>query len=292
MNFSGIKYLGGFILFCASFAASSHIFYQVESTDGSHQRAYLFGTMHMLCQEDFAIPNSVLQAFQRAQRLIVEVDLTSTQQQQQLQNQLQQQPADYLQQQLDSKQYESLSENFQARLGVPLTRVESMRPFVLSAMLMQSYLACDAETISLDEYFMSLAQADNKEIIGLETIDQQLSLFEQIPLTAQIAELMELAVDQAAAKQEIQALTNTYLRADSEEIYQLIKSQEDFVSFQSALLDDRNHLWLAQLPKLLEDQETFIAVGAGHLAGSEGLVQLLQSNGFRVTPIPIRLATP
>lgn len=284
-----MKYLAGLILACVSFVTSANIFYKIETTDATHPPAYLFGTMHMLCQEDFELPAAVMQAFQETQQLIVEVDLTSQQQQMQLQKQIQQQPSDYLKQALTPEQYGQLSSAFQTQLNYPLTSVESMRPFVLSAMLLQSYLNCNEQPLSLDELFMDAALAKSKSIIGLETITKQLSLFDQIPLPDQVAELLDLALKQAESKQEIQALTTTYLTADGEQIYELIKKQEDFKNYQSLILDDRNLDWLKLLPQLVNSNPSFIAVGAGHLAGPKGLVNLLRTEGFIVTPIPIQL---
>ncbi|WP_417658321.1 TraB/GumN family protein [Pseudidiomarina sp.] len=266
--------------------AQANIFFKVSHPE-QQPTSYLFGTMHMVCGVDIATPKPVLNAFERSQQLVVEVNLAEPEQQLALQQNVLQHPADYLEQALSNAQYLQLKSLVEEELNLPFQQVSAIRPVFLSALFLQNYLECATAPLRLDEFFTVQANRTEKMIVGLESVVDQISLFDAIPLDLQVTALFELATEPNQSKQSLQQLEQAYLTGNGHEVYQLIQDQDDFGDYQYGLLDHRNVQWFEKLPKLLASQSTFIAVGAGHLGGSNGLVALLENAGYTVTPIPV-----
>jgi len=266
--------------------AQANIFFKVSHPDHK-PTSYLFGTMHMVCGVEIATPKLVLNAFESSQQLVVEVNLAEPEQQLALQQNVLQQPADYLNQILNDSEYLRLKSLVEDELNLPLQQISALRPVFLSALFLHNYMECATAPLRLDEFFTVQANQAQKTIFGLESVAEQISLFDAIPLDLQVTSLLELATEPAQSKQSIQQLEQAYLTGNGDEVYQLIQDQNDFGDYQYGLLDHRNKQWLEKLPKLLATQSSFIAVGAGHLGGSNGLVALLKSAGYTVTPIQV-----
>src|SRR5690606_30285608 len=112
-------------------------------------------------------------------------------------------------------------------------------------------------------------------------------LFDSISLQEQVQALYEMAINPQQNRNDLQELQSVYLNDDGSKLYEVMRSQADFDTFEQAFLSQRNKNWVAELPKLIASQPTFIAVGAGHLAGTDGLLRLLRQQGYKITPIPI-----
>ena len=80
-------------------------------------------------------------------------------------------------------------------------------------------------------------------------------------------------------------LNDAYIAQDLDAMMELSRQEESDPAFMNALLDIRNHDWMTRLPGIMAQQPSLVVVGALHLAGEQGLVQLLRNEGFTVTPI-------
>lgn len=280
-----MKYLVGLIFAVVSSCSFANVFYKIEHE--SQPTAYLFGTMHMICHADASIPNAVTSAFANAKQLVVEIDLTDSTQQRYLQQNVTQQPADYLQKHLTQQQQANLQEIVENDLGYPYQQLKNLRPIFINALFLQHFLECESQPLLLDEMLTQQAQVNAKTIVGLETVAEQLALFDSISLQEQVQALYEMAINPQQNRDDLQELQSVYLNDDGSELYEVMRSQADFDTFEQAFLSQRNKNWVTELPKLIASQPTFIAVGAGHLAGTDGLLTLLRQQGYKITPIPI-----
>lgn len=280
-----MKYLVGLIFAVVCSCSFANVFYKIEHE--SQPTAYLFGTMHMICHANASIPNAVTSAFANATQLVVEIDLTDSAQQRYLQQHVTQQPADYLQRHLTQDQQAILQEIIEDDLGYPYHQLKNLRPIFINALFLQHFLECDSKPLLLDEMLTQQAQGNLKAIVGLETVAEQLALFDSISLQEQVQALYDMATNPQQNRDDLQELQAVYLDDDGDKLYEVMSNQADFDTFEQSFLSQRNKNWLANLPTLIASQPTFIAVGAGHLGGSEGLLTLLRQHGYKITPIPI-----
>ena len=158
-----------------------------------------------------------------------------------------------------------------------------LKPFTLTSMVTMGFLPCD-EPFSPESFFASKATEGNKEIIALETAKFQFGLFDEIPRDIQIQEIIRTLKDNTG-KTELEQMMKIYLSGDLEGLYVFMKSNAMMEQFQTQLLDERNEAWIPQLETLFKSGSTFVAVGAGHLAGEKGVLSLLKEKGYQVEGI-------
>jgi uncharacterized protein YbaP (TraB family) len=163
--------------------------------------------------------------------------------------------------------------------------VERWKPFAV--IQLASQLAFEGETSSYEMKLYSLSKEKQLPIIGLETVEQQIGFFDKLPEKDQKEMVLSALKPKECIVKEMNELQSMYLNEHIDSLYLYISAQEVNSSFPTEqFLDNRNKKWLDTLhAELLEDQNLFIAVGAGHLGGENGLVRGLQEKGFIVSPI-------
>jgi uncharacterized protein YbaP (TraB family) len=142
-----------------------------------------------------------------------------------------------------------------------------------------------AAASGVDEQLAARARSDNKELIGLETVDDQFSIFAQLSLDEQrrYMRFSLASLDSAAA--DIDATISAWRQGDTQTLERLLNEDfKDFPDLRRRLTIDRNRRWLEKiLPMLNANQDYLVVVGALHLVGSGGLIDLLQKQGLQVT---------
>jgi hypothetical protein len=117
---------------------------------------------------------------------------------------------------------------------------------------------------------------------GLETIQFQMNLLSEVSNEEQIKMLLlGLTTDNS----EFNKLLDTYLKKDINQLGTLMNNADLSPEFYSDLIVKRNQKWIPIITELIQTNPTFIAVGAAHLPGKEGVLNLLQEAGYKITPI-------
>ncbi|MBI5551275.1 MAG: TraB/GumN family protein [Desulfobacterales bacterium] len=175
-----------------------------------------------------------------------------------------------------------------ADLGLPEAAVRAMKPWAVMTLLSMPKPSADP---ILDLVLHQRASAAGKSTAGLETAQEQLAVFDGISMSDQI-DLLKMTLAQLPElpgffDRLIQAYAADDLRTivDLSETYQRQNDSEAARRFSRRLNDERNHRMLARMTAYLRQGNSFIAVGALHLSGPSGLLQLLRENGYTVTPI-------
>lgn len=163
-------------------------------------------------------------------------------------------------------------------------------------MLLQEAPSTEDKVLPLDFQVAERGKARQIPCLGIETMDEQLSLFEKID-TERVIRLIRLQLEHAnEANQSLQQMKDAYLRADLPALQQLARDDIGWIEpedrewaeqFQYELLEKRNLRMAERLQKLLSQGGAFVAVGALHLPGNTGLIKQLQRQGYRVSVIKI-----
>ena len=143
---------------------------------------------------------------------------------------------------------------------------------------------CD-QVASYEGYFLEQAASSGLEITAVETAEFQATLFDDIPVDQQVEWLWDLIVDVESTQELFAKFTQVYLAEDMDGLYDLMLEDPSFADFNELILDDRNLAWVAPIKEQIHTQPTFIAVGAGHLAGDVGMIKLLRAEGYSVEPV-------
>ena len=168
--------------------------------------------------------------------------------------------------------------------GLPPGLLERMKPWAVFVTLS---LPPGVPGLPMDMQLMMQAQSTGMQIRGIETVSEQIGLFESIAVGDQIKILTETICHYELLQQEIEQLIQRYSEQNLTAIYELSLRHvsESRESFMDALLWQRNEKMYARLREDLEDGGYFIAVGALHLIGERGLLELFADAGFTVEPI-------
>lgn len=278
-----------FLLFVgSSFAQNPQSLLWKVSGNGLEKSSYIFGTFHLLTNSFADSLPAVMKAFHEAGTVVGELLIDSNIQAPMMAASMLQ--GTTLKELLPDTVFQKADSWFQKEAGMPLEQFNAMNPTAVMGIAMlitqQNYLPNPTGELPLDVYFQERGKSEGKEVLGLETIhDQVKALFGSVSLERQVEIMTETFFDPIPAQEYLFVMNEAYREADFTRLEELMYSSTYTSDEIKILLDDRNLDWIDQLPGLMKGKSLFIAVGALHLSGSNGLVNLLKNLGYEVTPV-------
>lgn len=275
------KILLHFLLTCGF--SQAQLLYQI-SGNGLSTASYLYGTIHILPKDQFELSNSLKRAFDASKTIAMEVDLDmSGAQKIALAQQVLLPEGKTLKDFMAEQDYLQLKMYCIDSLKWSESKFErssKLKPMFFSSILIQESMSNMA---SYEMEFNKMAKKKHKNTIGLETIEFQLNLFDQLPMQTQVDMLKQ---DYKSDLKSFDILLACYLKEDLETLGKLMAEETAaYPEFNDILLVQRNKSWIAPMKTQMQKESTFFAVGAGHLSGPEGVISLLRAQGFTVTAI-------
>jgi uncharacterized protein YbaP (TraB family) len=246
--------------------------------------SYLYGTIHLICPSDFALSDTLKGCLKQTEQLTLEIDMDDPGLMMAMAKSMGMPEGKQLKQLLDSTDYGRLNRYFKDSVGLSIAPFERAKPFMLMSILLNRVLACQPQSYELS--LMSLAKKQKSEVIGLETVEEQMAVFDSIPYADQARMLVSLMDSLPQARREFGKMVEVYKRQDIAGLYALtLESEFDMEKHQEVLLTDRNKRWISIIEKQVAEKPTFVAVGAAHLGGEEGVIALLRKAGYRISPV-------
>lgn len=255
------------------------------SGHGIDAPSYIFGTFHMLCPDDLAIPDKVQKAMEQSEQLVLELDFDDPEMLMSVQQGMMFRDGTTAMDYLSGEEYNRVADFFINKMELPFAALVGIKPFFLSSMTILYFLDC--QPVSMEQKLTEMAEEQGIEIVGLETVEEQLGFVDSIPLE-DAAEMLLLSIDD---ENEMQGMTDEmvakYLEEDLEGLEDILDRymEEEYTEINDNLLANRNHDWISKIINLAREQPSFIAFGAGHLTGEEGVIKLLRQEGYDVEPI-------
>ena len=253
---------------------------------GTH-RVYIAGSIHLL-KPGTALPSSLDHAYRDTKKIVMEIDIDDMDANATASYVMAHgmySGGDTLDQHLSATQRLRVSQAA-ASSGLPLPMLQMMEPWLAAITLtdmQMAQLGLDPHS-GVEEQIKTRAVTDHKEISGFETVEEQLHIFDDLPMAEQI-QFLDMTLDDAAdAKNELDELTNAWLRGDDDKIARLsLRDYARFPKLMEPLLAARNARWLPKIRALLAgDEDVMILVGAAHLVGDRGVIALLAQSGVRL----------
>lgn len=250
---------------------------------GLKKPSYLFGTIHATC--DASLDENVKLAMQNTSQLYLEIDLDAPDVQSSMISEINMKDGKKMSDLISKDDFAIVDKFIQDNIGVPLLTFNTVKPFFVSAMLLPKLLDCPIQ--SIEEELMKISTEQNEETLGLETIQEQMNVFDTIPYQDQIDELVKTAKDNMEKdKKEFQQLLEIYKSKNINALLETTgKSEELYSKFDDELLLNRNKNWIPRIEKIINIKTTFIGIGAAHLAGENGLIRLLRKQGYKVEAV-------
>ncbi len=261
------------------------LFWEI-SGNGLDKSSYLYGTMHVQDQRVFNFKQGVLEAFDSSKIYAMEINPDSMNNIE-VMNKMLMKNETSLEDLLKKKSYKKIDQYFKDSLGQSLFLYNKMLPIFTSQLIATREMSLDQEE-ALDLYFAKKAKNQNKKVVGLEKIEEQLDAMDAIPYKYQ-AEMLLKSVEDAYANIEdetMQELFDYYVAGDLENLLKLsnqnTEDEEMEALFEKLLITNRNKVMVDRLIPYIQEEKTFIAVGAAHLGGKHGVIQLLRNLGYTV----------
>jgi len=251
---------------------------------GLSKPSYLFGTIHMICSEDYFWTDQMQRCLHAADKICLEMDMDDPQLLTEIATGMIDRAGKQLKDYFTPEEYQKLSDYMRDSIGTDIRFIQQMKPAILLSLFAGKSLNCPSQ-VSYEQNIMDDAKKENKEIIGLEAAKEQLDLLNNIPADSIVKEVLSSIETPSDTRQEYAALVEAYKAQDLPRLYELVQNEHDLGEGTSAFLDARNKKWISRISEKTKNNSVFFAVGAGHLWGKNGVIQLLKNAGYTVTPV-------
>lgn len=264
------------------------LLWKIESDEFQYP-SYIFGTIHIIDSAEYFLPAGFRKAFDETENVVFEIDMKKMNDPATLMNllpKIMMRGDTSLKDLLSMEDYSILQEKFK-KAGIPLFLFEKVKPLFLTMFTDGDLAPGDIQSGKYKSYemeIMDMAKEQNKSIGGLETIEYQVSVLDSIPYKEQAKMLMGSINAGEEGKSQMKKLIAQYKQQNINALHQSIESDE-ISRYEKILLNNRNKNWIPVIKQYMSESPTFFAVGAGHLGGKDGVINLLRKNGFKVTPV-------
>ncbi len=248
------------------------------SGKGITRPSYLYGTIHMICADDFFLADKTKKAFEAADQLLLEVNFSDSNEIKHAQNSAV--TKTLLSHQLSKDELAKLDSIVKRSIGMSIAQLDNYSlSTVMSIVTMKSF-GC-ASIKSYENEFIEKAKKAKQPISGLETVKFQFEMLDAAYSTSEMIRMLEEVNTAETAK-----LMAAYKRENIDDLFNVMTDTKIMSeNTKSEILDKRNINWVNQMPGLMKDKSIFVAVGAAHLAGEYGVINLLRKSGYVVKPI-------
>jgi uncharacterized protein len=252
--------------------------------------SYLFGTIHIIDAKDYFLPKGTLTAIDASKKMMFEIDIKEMTDMGNLagmMSKIMMKDGKTLKDIITADEYTMVNDHFK-KLGLPMFMFERMKPFFLTLFAQEGMDPSGLQNGKMKSYEMEFSElATEKDLLsgGLETIEFQMSLFDEISYEDQAKMLVDAIKSNGQDDDSFKTMIALYKQQDVEELANLIDEEGGVIKdFNEKLLVNRNKNWIDNIITESKNQTTFIAVGAGHLGGKDGVIRLLRARGYKVTP--------
>jgi uncharacterized protein len=266
---------------------TAHAGSPVWAIHGDHNTVYLAGSVHLLKANEARLPAAFDRAYGGSKALVMELDMSKIDPMQ---------AASWIMEHgmmtggatlkgtIGEERYRRVSAEAE-RLGIPTEVADMLQPWALGLQLLEMQyvqLGFDPQQ-GVEQQLQQRAQADGKPISGLETMDEQLGVLQSMSATDQARFLDMVVTEMHDVESETQSVVAAWRTGDSAKLSALLSDEyKSFPALYRVLVTDRNKRWVPQIEKLLHgNQDYFVIVGALHLVGEGGLLELMRHDGYK-----------
>jgi len=265
---------------------------------GQGQEMVIVGSIHFLRAGQDRLPQAIIDAYQRADVLVMEIDLDDLDDasSQATMLRLGRDPQGRtLQALLGDKAYGEAAGKARA-LGMDLAPLQGFEPWLAALVVSQMRLAelgFDARS-GVEQQLLVLAGRDGKEVRGLESLDEQLGAMDGLPAEEQRAFLLQTLEDAATMADEAERIVAAWQKGDARALQdQFLHGIREQPELYRRVVVDRNRKWASQLQALLADEHHYLViVGTLHLVGPDSLIAMLAASGYEAQQMQTEPALP
>jgi hypothetical protein len=275
--------------FGAGSASADPAAWRIAGPDGGE--IVLLGSMHLLRARDYPLPAAVGGLVDRAETVVMEIDLDDVdlarQQRLLLEKALLPQGTD-LADVIDAELYGVLEQGT-ADAGIDLNLLTRFEPWFLAMSMLEIGMRKIGFTAErgIEQYVLGLSRTGGKEVVGLETIEFQIGIFDAMTPELQAEFLAQTLTELEEAETAMNTMADAWSAGELEPLSEeLLASFAEFPGLYDMLVTERNEKWVVSLEDMLDDGTRYlVVVGALHLVGRDSVIDLMNARGHRVERI-------
>ncbi len=256
------------------------------SGNGLENPSYIFGTIHLIPEDDYFFTDLMKAKFSDCKTLVLEVDINmSLKEQIALAKKILLPNGKTIEDYMSVEQYKKYSDYILDSLKIKKSKYKQMnkiKPIFGSSIILSELLG---KIKSYEQELNKIAKKNNMNIVGLETADYQIDILDKISIEKQVEMITDEDMYSKQPLKEYYKIIDTYKKQDLEMINKLFKEEKSMQEFENELLYDRNQNWIKIIEKLSKENPIFVAVGSAHLPGKKGVLNLLKEKGFNVRAV-------
>lgn len=183
-------------------------------------------------------------------------------------------------------QYAMLLKLYPTMMMITIPQLASM--IKMQKSIAEGTATIDQQQVVMDLYVQREAQQSSKPVVGLETYSFQIRLLTSLldmPLQEQFLGVIDAFKNIEKGKEQMKQLNEAYHSLNLEKITSFLNSLEGFDNIANRIFDSRNEVWAEKMPTIMSDKSTLFVVGVGHLLGDKGVLSLLQTQGYKISPV-------
>ncbi|WP_297332928.1 TraB/GumN family protein [Flavobacterium sp.] len=267
-------------LLCTAQQLENSLLWKITG-NGLKEPSYLFGTFHITC--DASLSNKVKKAMDNTTQLYLEIDMTDPSLMATMMKGSIMKNGVRMSQLASTEDYEAVKKYVFTNTGTMVTMIDNFKPAIVEMMVLPKMLKCPMQ--SVEQELIKVCKEQQEKVYGLETIEDQMAVFDAIPYQQQMDKLIEHAKEGIESQAgEFDKMIEVYKKEDLKAIMDLVK-EENTTEEGAELLDKRNKKWIPKIEAAAKVTPTFFGVGAAHLPGENGVINLLRQKGYTVEAV-------
>ena len=272
--------LGFLFIISQSIAQENSLLWKISGKD-LKKESYILGTIHLICEEDYTELKKIATVSSKVDQVIFELNMNDPAIAQQAQALAMTPNTDFVNQMTDEQR--NLIDSALTANQLSLQMFDIVSPAtVISLLTLKAFACSDLSKIRSIEKEV-LALNPNKPVYDLETLEFQMDVLNKLATPKYFYDYFKNYADHSKLTKQ---LVDYYNAEDLEGLKAMFTNEKYMTNDQFKLmLTDRNVKWTKDIPVKIKNTSTLIAIGAGHLVGDTGLIQLLKNDGYNVTPV-------
>lgn len=254
------------------------------SGNGLKNPSYLFGTMHIVC--DNTLDKNTLKALGDTKQLYLEMDMDDPSIPMKMMSGMMMKDGKTMTSMANQEDLKVVDEYLVQNTGMGVKMMDKFKPSMAGMMVMPKMVDCTIQ--SVEDALMKVTKEQNEETYGLETLDEQMAVFDAISYEEQMTELVKSAKDGVEkGKAMFSKMLELYNAKDLNALMEFMSAEENkfYGDNTDVLLDQRNANWIPKIEEAAKKSPTFFGVGAAHLGGDKGVIALLRKKGYKVEAV-------
>lgn len=273
--------ISSLFLFLTFFGHGQSVFWEI-SGNGLKDKSYLYGTIHIKDKRIFQFNKGVYKKLHSCETFAMELtpdpkSIAAVAKGMMLKD------GKTLKDLYTEEEYQLIADTLKKYTGMPISLFNTMHPVALSTMLMDVKLKKDMNE-ALDIHFYNYAKEKGLTTKAIETVDEQLNALNA--MTPEYA--LDAFISLSTYDSIFERMIELYLKADLKRLHEMMVEEENNGFETDELLDKRNVRMADRISEMARDNAVFAAVGAGHLPGNQGVIELLRQKGYTLKPLNTR----